>query len=176
MKNVILVGMPAAGKSTVGVVIAKRLGFDFIDTDLLIQQQEGCLLKDIIRERGIEGFLAVENQVNQNIQVQRAVISPGGSVVYCKEAMEHFKNIGNVVYLRLSFETIECRIKNAVTRGVVLREGQTLQDIYRERTSLFEQYADIIIDVEGLDLDAAIEKVLQTLENRGMQPPVFRLE
>ena len=106
MKNIIFIGMPASGKSTVGVVVAKRLGYDFIDTDLLIQRQEGRLLKDIIAEVGNEGFLEIENQVNRDIEAENAVISPGGSVVYCEEAMLHFKEIGAVVYLQTSYEDI----------------------------------------------------------------------
>ena len=102
MKNIIFIGMPASGKSTVGVVVAKRLGYEFIDTDLLIQKQEKKLLKEIIAEVGNEGFLEIENQVNRDVNPEKAVISPGGSVVYCKEAMEHFKEIGTIVYLKES--------------------------------------------------------------------------
>lgn len=164
MKNIIFIGMPASGKSTVGVVIAKRLGYDFIDTDLLIQKQENRLLKEIIADVGNEGFLAIENQVNREVEAERAVISPGGSVIYCKEAMEHFKEIGTVVYLQVSFETINSRISNAKNRGVVLKEGQTLRDLYRERTELFEKYADYIVSEEGLSLEETIDKVLELFE------------
>ena len=156
--------MPASGKSTVGVVIAKRLGYDFIDTDLLIQKQENRLLKEIIADVGNEGFLAIENQVNREVEAERAVISPGGSVIYCKEAMEHFKEIGTVVYLQVSFETINSRISNAKNRGVVLKEGQTLRDLYEERTALFEKYADHIVSEEGLSLEETIDKVLELFE------------
>lgn len=164
MKNIIFIGMPASGKSTVGVVIAKRLGYDFIDTDLLIQKQENRLLKEIIADVGNEGFLAIENQVNREVEAERAVISPGGSVIYCKEAMEHFKAIGTVVYLQVSFETINRRISNAKNRGVVLKEGQTLRDLYEERTKLFEKYADYIVSEEGLSLEETIDKVLELFE------------
>lgn len=160
MKNIILIGMPAVGKSTVGVVVAKRLGYEFIDTDLLIQKQEGRLLKDIIRESGIERFLEIENQVNREVEAEKAVISPGGSVVYCKEAMNHFKELGKVVYLRASFETIKKRIPNPEKRGVVLKENQSLEDLYNERVTLFERYADYIVDEEGLDMGETIEQVL----------------
>lgn len=165
MKNIVLIGMPAVGKSTVGVVVAKRLGYEFIDTDLLIQKQEKRLLKEIIEEEGIEGFLKIENQVNQEVDAERSVISPGGSVVYCKEAMEHYKKIGTIVYLRASFETIAGRIQNAKNRGVVLKEGQTLEMLYAERVELFEKYADITVDEEGKDLGETIESVLDILEN-----------
>ena len=163
MKSIILIGMPAVGKSTVGVVVAKRLGYEFIDTDLLIQKQENRLLKEIIEDEGIDGFLKIENQVNCDVQAERAVISPGGSVVYCQEAMEHYKKIGVVVYLRASFETINNRICNAKNRGVVLKEGQTLEMLYEERVKLFEKYADITIDEEGKELGETIELVLQSL-------------
>ena len=161
MKNIIFIGMPASGKSTVGVVVAKRLGYGFVDTDLLIQAQEKKLLKEIIAEVGNEGFLKIENQVNRDVNVDRCVISPGGSVVYCEEAMNHFKEIGTIVYLKVSFETINKRISNAKNRGVVLREGQTLKDLYDERTMLFEKYADYTISEEGLTLEETIEEVLE---------------
>lgn len=164
MKNVILIGMPAVGKSTVGVVIAKRLGYEFIDADLLIQKQEKRLLKEIIADEGIGGFLRIENQVNKSIEADGAVISPGGSVVYCEEAMEHYKKIGTIVYLRASYETINMRIRDAKKRGVVLKEGQTLKDLYEERTGLFEKYADITVDEEGRDLGETIESVLKALD------------
>lgn len=164
MKNVILIGMPAVGKSTVGVVVAKRIGYEFVDTDLLIQKQEKRLLKEIIEEEGNEGFLAIENQVNRDLQVENAVISPGGSVIYCEEAMRHFKEIGTIVYLQATYEEIYKRITNAKNRGVVLREGQTLKDLYEERVSLFERYADYTVSEEGLDLEETIERVLELLE------------
>lgn len=161
MKNIIFIGMPASGKSTVGVVVAKRLGYEFIDTDLLIQKQEKKLLKEIIAEVGNEGFLKIENQVNCGVNPEDAVISPGGSVVYCKEAMEHFKKIGTIVYLKVSYDTINRRISNAKNRGVVLKDGQTLKDLYDERTALFEKYADYVISEEGLSLEETIDEVLE---------------
>lgn len=164
MKNIIFIGMPASGKSTVGVVVAKRLGYDFIDTDLLIQKQEKRLLKEIIADMGNDGFLAIENQVNREVEAEHAVISPGGSVVYCKEAMEHFKEIGKIVYLKVSYETINSRISNAKKRGVVLKEGQTLRDLYDERTKLFEKYADYVVSEDGLRLEETIDKVLELFE------------
>lgn len=164
MKNIILIGMPAVGKSTVGVVVAKRLGYEFIDTDLLIQKQEKRLLKEIIAEEGNEGFLKIENQVNRDLEAEHAVISPGGSVVYCEEAMLHYKEIGSVVYLKASFEEIDRRISNAKNRGVVLKEGQTLRDLYEERVKLFERYADYTISEEGCNLEETIDKVLELFQ------------
>lgn len=163
-KNIIFIGMPAVGKSTVGVVVAKRLGYEFIDTDLLIQKQEGRLLREIIAEEGIDGFLAIENQVNREVEADGAVISPGGSVVYCEEAMAHYKETGTVVYLQADFEEISGRLKNAKKRGVALREGQTLRDLYDERTKLFEAYADITVSETGQELSETIEKVLEALD------------
>ena len=153
--NLIFIGMPAVGKSTVGIVVAKRLGKGFIDSDLLIQEQEGKLLREIIAEVGDDGFLKIEN----------AVISPGGSVVYCEEAMKHFKEIGIVVYLHASYQTIKRRIRNPQKRGVVLKDGQTLKDLYDERKVLFEKYADVTISEEGCQIEETIENVLDAIEN-----------
>ena len=165
MKNIVFIGMPASGKSTVGVVVAKRLGYKFVDTDLVIQEVEKRLLKEIIAEEGNEGFLRIEDRVNAKIQEERAVISPGGSVVYCENAMRHYKETGMIVYLHTSYETISNRLHNAKNRGVVLKDGQTLKDLYEERTALFERYADLTISEEGRDLEETIEEVLRVLEN-----------
>ena len=164
MKNIVLIGMPAVGKSTVGVVVAKRLGYEFVATDLLIQKQEKRLLKEIIAQEGNDGFLAIENQVNRDLDVENAVIAPGGSVVYCEEAMEHYKKTGTVVYLKVSYETINRRIQNAKSRGVVLKEGQTLKDLYEERVCLFEKYADYTICEDGLTIEETIGNVLKLFE------------
>ena len=165
MKNIVFIGMPASGKSTVGVVVAKRLGYKFVDTDLGIQEVEKRLLKEIIAEEGNEGFLRIEDRVNAEIQEERAVISPGGSVVYCENAMRHYKETGTIVYLHTSYETINNRLHNAKNRGVVLKDGQTLKDLYEERSALFERYADLTISEEGRDLEETIEEVLRVLEN-----------
>lgn len=162
--NLIFIGMPAVGKSTVGVVVAKRLGKRFIDTDLLIQEQEKRLLREIIEDLGEEGFLEIENRVNRSVDVENSVISPGGSVVYCDEAMQHYKDIGIVVYLSASYQTIKRRIKSPKKRGVVLREGQTLQSLYEERVKLFEKYADVTICEDGCQIEETIEMVLEAVE------------
>ena len=167
MNNIIFIGMPASGKSTIGVVAAKRLGYEFIDTDLVIQKQEKRLLKDIIAEEGTEGFLAIEDRVNAGIEAEHAVISPGGSVVYCEHAMNHYKEIGTVVYLQVSYRTIRRRIGNPKKRGVVLREGQTLRDLYEERRVLFEKYADLTICEDGLTLGETIDKVVESFRKQG---------
>ena len=163
MNNLILIGMPSAGKSTIGVLLAKKMGYDFIDTDLLIQKQERKLLRELIGEHGSEGFLEIENQVNRDLEAEKAVIAPGGSVVYCEEAMQHYKEIGTIVYLKVSYPDIKRRIGNPKRRGVVLAEGQTLLDLYNERSVLFEKYADIIIDEGSLSLEDTITKVLHDL-------------
>lgn len=158
-KNIVLIGMPGVGKSTIGVILAKQLGYQFVDADLLIQQQEKRLLHQIITQEGIEGFLAIENRVNASIDAERSVIATGGSVVYGKEAMEHLRSIGTVVYLKLSYEALQSRLRNLKDRGVVLREGQTLLDLYQERTPLYEKYADLVIDEEGLDIEQTREQI-----------------
>ncbi len=167
MDNIIFIGMPAAGKSTIGVVVAKRLGYRFLDTDLLIQEQEGKLLKDIIAEQGPEGFSLIEDRVNSEIQIEKTVVSPGGSVVYCKNAMQHFREIGKIVYLETSFETISERLENPQNRGVVLKEGQTIRELYDERVPLFEKYADLTICEDGLSLDETVDTVIESLKYYG---------
>lgn len=150
--NIILIGMPGAGKSTVGVVLAKILGYHFIDTDLVIQEETGKLLKDIIETEGIEKFIDVENRINAQLQAEHSVISPGGSVIYGREAMEHYKEIGKVVYLKAPYSVINKRLSNLKGRGVVLKDGQTLRDLYDERIVLYEKYADYTVDESGKDV------------------------
>lgn len=157
--NIILIGMPTAGKSTAGVILAKVLGYQFIDSDLIIQQQEDKLLKDIIAEKGVEGFLQVENRVNAKIQAKNSVIATGGSVIYGEEAMEHLRSIGKVIYIRLSYETILSRLSNAKQRGVVLKENQTLRELYSERCPLYEKYAHCIVDGEELDVEGLVSQI-----------------
>ena len=147
-KHIILVGMPACGKSTVGVLAAKNLGYRFVDSDLVIQERDGRRLHRIIAEEGQSGFLAIEEAVNLTLGLDDAptVIATGGSAVYSPAAMAHFKSVGTVVYLRLSFETVKKRLGNFTHRGVVMPEGYTLRDLYDERTALYEAYADVIVD------------------------------
>lgn len=162
--SVILIGMPSCGKSTLGVLLAKKLGFRFIDSDLLIQEKEGKLLHDIIAERGIDGFLEVENEVNRGINDYAAVISTGGSAVYGAEAMEHFGDLGEIVYLKISYETMQVRLGDYVHRGVVLPEGYTLLDMYRERSALYEKYADITVEVGAGDIANTLERLYDELK------------
>lgn len=162
-KNIVLIGMPGVGKSTAGVVLAKILGYKFVDMDIVIQEQEKRLLKEIIEQEGIDGFIAIENRVNTTVDVEGAVIATGGSVVYGAEAMEHLKKIGVVVYLKIDYETICERVGNLKGRGVVLREGQTLADIYKERTALYEKYADVTVDEAGHNVEETIEEIIKNI-------------
>ena len=161
-KNIVLIGMPGVGKSTVGVILAKVLGYQFVDSDLVIQKEEGKLLKEIIAEVGPEGFIEVENRINAGLEVEHSVVATGGSVVYGTEAMEHLKSIGVVVYLSLPYEEINKRLSDIKGRGVVLRDGQTLKDLYEERTLLYEKYADVQIDENGLNVEETIEAILKS--------------
>ncbi len=151
-ENIVLIGMPGCGKSSVGVVLAKVLGFRFIDSDLLIQEKEGRLLSEIIEEEGPEGFNRIENKINSEITARRAVIATGGSVVYGKEAMAHLRENGTVIYIRLPLEELENRLGDLTARGISMKAGQTLRDLYEERTPLYEKYTHLSVDVEGLSI------------------------
>lgn len=162
--NIVLIGMPGVGKSTVGVILAKILGYQFVDADLVIQEREGKLLKEIIKEQGIDGFIKVENDVNKLLNPKKAVIATGGSVVYGTEAMEHLKEIATVVYLKLELPALKRRLGNLKQRGVVLREGQTLRELYEERVPLYEKYADIIVDEHKCTIEKTVDKIVNQLE------------
>ena len=161
--NIVLIGMPGVGKSTIGVILAKVLGYQFLDADLIIQQKEGKLLKEIIAEVGTEGFIEVENRINASIECSKTIIATGGSVVYGKEAMEHLKEIGTVVYLEVPFSIIEKRLSDIKGRGVVLKNGQTLYDLYMERTPLYEKYADLCVCEDGLDVEQTVELLIEKM-------------
>lgn len=164
--NIVLIGMPGCGKSTVGVVLAKALGYSFIDTDLMIQQSEGRLLCEIIDSQGADGFIAIENRILSGMNVTKSVIATGGSAVYGSEAMLALRETGVVVYLRLACDEIINRVGDiggASRRGVVMRRGQTLCDVYAQRTPLYEKYADITIDAEGLSLRETVRAITDAL-------------
>lgn len=163
--NIVLIGMPGVGKSTVGVILAKVLGYQFVDSDLVIQEKQGRLLREIIEEVGTEGFIEVENRINSQIKTEYSVIATGGSAVYGKEAMKHFKEIGIVIYLKLPYDVLKRRLSDIKDRGVVLKEGQTLRDLYEERVPLYEKYADFIIDEYQLDAEQTIEKIMELKES-----------
>lgn len=163
-ENIVLIGMPGVGKSTIGVVLAKILGYQFIDADLVIQEKTGRLLKDIIAEEGIEEFVKIENEVNASIDTKKAVIATGGSVVYGKEAMKHLSEIGTVVYLQLELSALSRRLGSLKKRGVVLKKGQTLKDLYEERIPLYEKYADIIVNEHHCTIQKTVGKIIKKLE------------
>ena len=161
--NIILIGMPASGKSTVGVILAKILGYSFVDSDIVIQEQAGRRLSEIIETEGIDGFIDIENRINSGIETKKTVIATGGSVVYGKEAMEHYKNIGKVVYLKVSMDILTKRLNDVKQRGVVMKDGQSLVSLYNERTSLYEKYADYTIDEGTHTMEEVIADILSAI-------------
>lgn len=163
-KNVILIGMPGAGKSTVGVVLAKKLGYRFVDSDLVIQEKYGKLLQELIAENGVEGFWEIENAVNASLELQKSVIATGGSAIYGAEAMEHLREIGTVIYLQLPYGEIAERLGDLHARGVTLKPGQTLYDLYRERIPLYERYAHLAISCSGKALREVVQEIAGKLE------------
>ena len=158
--NIILIGMPGCGKSTVGVVLAKAANLDFIDSDLVIQKQMGAKLSQLLDEHGDEGFRAIENRINAELIAEDSVIATGGSVVYGEEAMRHLRDIGTVVYLKLSYEAIEDRLGDLHARGVTIQPGWTLRDLYNERVPLYEKWADIVVDCEALRLREVVATIM----------------
>ena len=161
MKNIILIGMPACGKSSVGVILAKTAAMSFVDTDLLLQEKEGRKLQYIIDDQGMDEFLKIEERILSSVNVENAVISTGGSAVYSEGAMAHLKSVGTVVYLKLSLSEIDRRLKNIKTRGIAMGPGETLADLYDYRVPLYERYADITIDAEGLTIEETIAEILK---------------
>jgi shikimate kinase len=160
--------MPASGKSTVGVILAKVIGYDFIDSDILIQREEGLRLAEIIEEKGIDGFIEVENRVNASLQASRSVIATGGSAVYGEEAMMHLREIGAIIYLQVDFDVIQRRLRNIRQRGVVLRKGQTLRDLYEERCELYEKYADLIVREGSGEIEEVVARIIRTVRAGSM--------
>ena len=163
MKNIVLIGMPGAGKSTMGVILAKTLGRNFIDTDIVAQETSGRLLQEIIDEDGTDVFLKTEETTILSLHGHHAVIATGGSVVFSTKAMQHLKKDGIVIYLEISFEEMVRRLNNITTRGIVLAAGQSLRDMYNERVPLYEKYADITINCSGIDFETCIGNILDEL-------------
>ena len=163
MKNVILIGMPGSGKSTVGVLLAKTLGMGFVDTDLLIQQREGCLLQALLDTRGLEAFLDAEEAAIRSVRCHNCVVAPGGSAVCREGAIGHLRKLGTVVYLRLPLESLEGRVRNIGTRGIAMSGDQTLSDVYALRAPLYERYADAVVDAGGQTLEETLTAVLGKL-------------
>lgn len=164
MKNIILIGLPGAGKSTIGVILAKAIRMDFIDTDIVIQELTGEKLQEVIDKKGTDGFLKIEEQAICTLHRNNTVIATGGSVVYSDRAMEHLKSDSIIVYLIISFEEMVRRLRNIKTRGVVLIPGQTLQDLYTQRIPLYEKYADIRIDCSNDSFEKVVTKIMDILQ------------
>jgi len=162
-KNIILIGMPGAGKSTVGVILAKSLGMQFIDTDILIQEQTGRMLQEILDGEGPDTFKRIEEETILSLHPSRAVVATGGSVVCSEVAMTHLKSGGLVVYLEIPYDEMTKRLRNITTRGIVLLPGQSLREMYDERVPLYEKYADITVACSGEDLESVVENVLEAL-------------
>lgn len=158
--NIVLIGMPGSGKSTCGVLAAKALLKNFFDTDLLLQNVEGKRLQSIINENGIEYFNEAEERAILSLDIRGTVIATGGSVVYSEKAMAHLRSLGKIIYLRLGYEEMEKRIKNITTRGIVLKEGETLLDMYNERAPLYERYADEILNCDGMTVEETVESIV----------------
>lgn len=163
MQNIILIGMPGAGKSTVGIVLAKALGYKFIDTDLVIQEDQGMVLQNIIEKYGNKGFNTIENNIISSIKTDKSVIATGGSAVYGTEAMNNLKSSGNILYLELPFNEIKKRLGNLEKRGVSIEKGQTLKTLYNERIPLYEKYSDLTIHCHKLQIREIINTIIKQL-------------
>ena len=162
-ENIVLIGMPGAGKSTVGVVLAKSLGMQFIDTDILIQERTGRMLQQILDEDGPDAFKRIEEETILSLHSRRAVIATGGSVVCSEAAMAHLKSEGVVVYLEIAYEEMEARLKNITTRGILLLPGQLLREMYDARVPLYERYAALTVACSGGDLESGGENVIEAV-------------
>ena len=164
MNNIILIGMPGTGKSTVGVILAKHLGYDFLDCDILIARREGRTLPEILEQDGLERFLELEGQAGESIRCEHTVIATGGSMVFSPRAMEHLKDLGRIVYLHLPLEELEHRLHNISTRGIAMAPGETLAHIYDYRSPLYRKYADLTVAVDRQTLEETVEQVLSALK------------
>jgi shikimate kinase len=164
-KNIILIGMPGAGKSTVGVLLAKAMKMPFIDTDLLIQQRENCYLQELIDSRGLEEFMKVEESVVLGLDAENHIIATGGSVIYSEAAIKHLKVSGVLVFLHTKMYQLERRLKNAHTRGIAMKNGQTLSALYNERLPLYRKCMDIEIDCSKKHIETIVEEIKNKIEN-----------
>ena len=162
-ENIVLIGMPASGKSTAGVILAKMLGMDFVDTDLVIQQREKALLRDLIEEYGVESFMEKEEKTVLSVSPVNTVIATGGSVVYSEKAMRHLSSIGTVVYLKVAEDELLRRLHDIRERGVVLKDGETFKEMFDSRSILYERYADITIEEGSAGIEATLSEMLKEL-------------
>lgn len=163
--NICLIGMPSCGKSTVGVLLAKAARLMFIDTDLLIQQEQGSHLWELIEQKGLGEFVLIEQQVICGLDCEGACISTGGSAVYSKKAMEHLRAMSTIVFIDVPLAEIERRIADIRGRGVVIRQGQTLAELYAERRPLYLKYAHKVLDADGLSVEETLEAILRLINN-----------
>lgn len=166
MKNLVLIGMPASGKSTIGVLLAKTFGMDFIDTDLLIQKREGTLLQDIIIKEGIDRFILIEKEIILKLNCINSVIATGGSAVYSEEAMEHLKLSGIIIYLKVSYEEINRRLTNITSRGIVFDKEQDLLSLFNERILLYQKYSDKIINCNNKSIEDIVGLIKDEIKNQ----------
>lgn len=172
LSNLILIGMPGAGKSTLGILTAKALGLSFLDTDVAIQAQYGQTLSELISRHGLEGFCRIEEEYLGNLNVRQTVIATGGSAVYYDGAMNHLKQTGRVVYLKVPLEILRSRLANMASRGVVIEPGQTLETLFKKRSGLYERYADLIIPLAEQSHEQAVQAILQRLQEKDGKEPI----
>lgn len=166
MKNIVLIGMPGAGKSTIGVILAKSLLFDFCDTDLSIQKSTSKSLSQIINDEGINAFIELEEEVICSENFADCVVATGGSAVYGEKAIAKLKENGIIVYLKVSPDELQRRIKNIHTRGIAMKEGTTIKELYEERAPLYEKYADITIECDGKTAEECVDLIVKEAGDR----------
>ena len=164
-KNIVFVGMPASGKSTVGVIVAKVMGMNFIDSDIVIQQRENAKLNELIEEYGIDDFLKREEQALLSINVDNTVIATGGSAIYSDAGMKHLSNNATIIYLKVSLDNLKDRLTDLKTRGVVIRPGESIEQMYTTRSVLYEKYADIIVEEKGTSIEDTVCLVMEQLRS-----------
>ncbi|MCK5784330.1 MAG: shikimate kinase [Desulfobacterales bacterium] len=166
--NIILIGMPGAGKSTVGVILAKRIGYNFIDTDLIIQAQEKQRLQQIIDIQGLENFREIEEQMLLNLHPKHSIIATGGSVIYSKKGLEELGKFGHRIYIQVPLKVLQQRIADMGQRGLVMEKGQTFEQLYRERTPLYKKFADMTISCEDINGEQVAAKIEKEMGQRGV--------